>query len=140
MKTILEAIACKGLPARDIKNANIVNLWAIVWAASLALITFLSKYEWYSGFPTIAAFTIQTGIGIGMIFAYIRFLKNLDEMERKIQLDALAISVGVTVVGFASYSILDKSGVVPDLKSSYLIAFMALVYMAAILIGRIRYR
>lgn len=141
MKTILEAIACKGLPARDLRNANIVNLWAISWAVSLGFISFLSKYQWYSqGFPTILAFTIQTGIGIGMLHAYIRLLKNLDEMERKIQLDALAISVGVTVISFASYSVLDKSGIVPDLKPSYLIALMALTYMAGIVFGRIRYR
>lgn len=141
MKTILDAIACRGLPARDIKNANIVNLWALAWAISLGLISFLSKYQWYSpGFPTILAFTIQTGIGIGMLLAFIRFLKNLDEMERKIQLDALALSVGVTVVAFASYSILEKSGIVPDLKSSYLIALIALTYMAGIVFGRIRYR
>ena len=141
MKTILDAIACRGLPARDIKNANIVNLWALAWAVSLGLISFLSKYQWYSpGFPTILAFTVQTGIGIGMLFAFIRFLKNLDEMERKIQLDALALSVGVTVVAFASYSILEKSGIVPDLKSSYLIALIAFTYMAGIVFGRIRYR
>ncbi len=141
MKTILDAIACRGLPARDIKNANIVNLWALAWAVSLGLISFLSKYQWYSpGFPTILAFTVQTSIGIGMLLAYIRLLKNLDEMERKIQLDALAMSVGVTVVVFASYSIFEKSGIVPDLKSSYLIALIAFTYMAGIVFGRIRYR
>ena len=141
MKTIFDAIACRGLPSRDLKNANIVNLWTISWVVSLGLISFISKSQWYSsGFPTILAFTVQTVIGIGMLLAYVRFVKNLDEMERKIQLDALAVSVGVTVVGFASYSVLDMSGVVPDLKSSYLIALIALTYMAGILFGRIRYR
>ena len=37
----------------------------------------------------------------------------LDEMERKIQLDALALSVGVTVVAFGGYSILEKAAMVP---------------------------
>ena len=79
-------------------------------------------------------------MGIGLIFAYRRFLKDLDEMERQIQLDALALSVGVTLAGFSSYSILDKAVVVPALDPAYLIVLMSFTYMAGLIIGRIRYR
>ena len=75
-----------------------------------------------------------------MVFAYKRFLTELDEMERKIQLDALALSVGITIISFSSYSILDKNGILPELNSAYLIALMALTYIVGIIAGRIRYR
>ena len=75
-----------------------------------------------------------------MVFSYRRFLIELDEMERKIQLDALALSVGVTIISFSSYSILDKNGILPELNSAYLIALMALTYMVGIISGRLRYR
>jgi hypothetical protein len=141
MSKLIDAIICKNLPARDIKNANLVNLWAIAWAASLAIISFISKYEWYSAtLPITMAFVFNSGIGVGMFLAYKRFLKELDEMERKIQLDALALSVGVTLVAFGGYSILDKAGMAPELRASHLIVLMALTYMAGIIIGRIRYQ
>ena len=141
MSKLTDAIFCKNLPARDLKNANRVNLWAIAWAASLAIISFISKYEWYSGtWPIVLAFVFSSGIGVGMYLAYKRFLKELDELERKIQLDALASSVGVTLVVFGGYSILDKAGLAPELQASSLIVLMALTYMAGIIVGRIRYQ
>ena len=141
MSKLIDAIICKNLPARDLKNANLVNLWAIAWAASLAIISFISKYEWYSAtLPITMAFVFNSGIGVGMILAYKRFLKELDEMERKIQLDALATSVGVTLMVFGAYSILDKAGMAPELQASSLIVLIALTYMAGIIVGRIRYR
>ena len=141
MSKIIDAIICKGLPARDIRNANLVNLWALAWAVTLALTSYLSDYEWYSSTtPTMIGFVVHTGIGIGMLLAYKRFLKNLDEMERKIQLDALASSVGVTVICFSAYSILEKAGFLPDLRPSNLIVLMAVTYMAGIIIGRVRYQ
>lgn len=60
-------------------------------------------------------------------------------MERKIQQDALVLSVGVTIIGFSSYSILEGAGVVSELSPSSLIVLMALAYMTGIIIGRIRY-
>ena len=141
MNKIVDAIASKGLPARDIKNANRVNLWTFAWVLSLGAIIFLSDYEWYaSALPTTIGFLLHAGIGVGMILAFKRFLTVMDELERKIQLDALALSVGVTIVGFSSYSILDKVGVVPELSPAYLIMLMALTYMAGIIIGKVRYR
>lgn len=141
MSKVFDAIACKGLPARDIRNANLVNLWIFAWAVTLAVISFLSQYEWYSSLlPIIIGFVVNTGIGIGLIFSYRRFLKDLDEMERKIQLESLALSVGVTLAGFSSYSILDKADILPTLDPAYLIIIMSFTYMAGLIIGRIRYR
>lgn len=141
MSKFFDAIACKGLPARDIRNSNIVNMWALAWVATLAITAFLSGYEWYSSaFPTMIGFAVHSGIGLGMLFAYKRFLRELDEMERKIQLDALASSVGITVIGFSAYSILAKAGFVPELIPAYLIMLIALTYIAGIIIGRVRYQ
>lgn len=141
MSKLIDAIICKNLPARDLKNANIVNLWAVAWAASLAVISLISKYEWFSAtLPITMLFVLNSGIGVGMILAYKRFLKELDEMERKIQLDALALSIGVTLVAFGGVSILEKAGMVPELEASHLIVLIALTYMAGIIVGRIRYQ
>lgn len=139
MKNIFKSICSNGLPARDIRNAHKVNLFALLWALSLFISSLLSEYLSTNLLVIAAAFIVHTGIGISMVFAYRRFLIELDEMEKKIQLDALALSVGVTIISFSSYSILDKNGILPELSSAYLIMLMALTYIVGIITGRIRY-
>ncbi|RTR25994.1 hypothetical protein [Shewanella atlantica] len=95
MKSIFNALCSKGLPTRDLKNANRVNLLAVLWALSLLIGSLLSQYYSLSALVISLAFIIHTLIGIAMAFAFKRFLGQLDEMERKIQLDALALAVGV---------------------------------------------
>ncbi|GIU15065.1 MULTISPECIES: hypothetical protein [unclassified Shewanella] len=138
---IIEAICAKGLPKRDLKNANRVNLFALLWALTLLISTYLSENELLgSGLLLTLAFCIHTFIGIAMLMSYRHFLVQLDEMERKVQLDALALSVGVAIISFSSYSILQNSAIVPPLNAAYLIALIALTYMVGIIKGRISYR
>ena len=35
MGKLIDAVLVKGLPPADIKNANKVNLWALLWASTL---------------------------------------------------------------------------------------------------------
>ena len=137
---ILDAICAKGLPKRDLKNANRVNLLALLWAGTLKLSTYLTKGEQPNSIFILGTFSLHTLIGIAMLVSYRHFLIQLDEMERKVQLDALALSVGVTIISFSSYSILENGAIVPPLNAAYLIALMALTYMVGIIKGRINYR
>ncbi|GIU45424.1 hypothetical protein TUM4438_18860 [Shewanella sairae] len=137
---ILDAICAKGLPKRDLKNANRVNLLALLWAATLMLSTYLTEGEQLNSVILAIVFSLHTLIGIAMLVSYRHFLIQLDEMERKVQLEALALSVGVTIISFSSYSILENGAIVPPLNAAYLIALMALTYMVGIIKGRINYR
>ncbi len=137
---ILDAICAKGLPKRDLKNANRVNLLALLWAATLMLSTYLTKGEQLNSVILAIVFSLHTLIGIAMLVSYRHFLIQLDEMERKVQLEALALSVGVTIISFSSYSIIENGAIVPPLNAAYLIALMALTYMVGIIKGRINYR
>ncbi|MCG9731464.1 hypothetical protein L1D44_16850 [Shewanella sp. Isolate13] len=138
---IIEAICAKGLPKRDLKNANRVNLLALFWALTLMISTFLSENELLSsGLLITLAFCIHTLLGIAMLASYRHFLVQLDEMERKVQLDALALSVGVAIISFSSYSILENNAIVPPLNAAYLIVLIALTYIVGIIKGRISYR
>ena len=136
-----EAAARKGLPARDLKNATIANSWIFAWATSLVVISYASKYDWYSSGLIIATgLLIHVAIGIGMILAFRHFLTEADELQRKVQLDALALSVGVTIVAFSSFSLLAKAGVLPEMDTTGLIVVMSFAYCAGLLIGWRRYR
>ena len=133
--------AAKGLVARDIKNAIIANLWIFGYAVSLGVISYLSTFEWYSSiWATVVGLAIHLGIAVAMVLAFKRFLTEADELERKIQLDALATSVAAILVTFSSYSILQKSTEVPPLTPAYMIMVMAAAYCVGLIVGRRRFR
>ena len=131
----------KGLVAVDIKNAITVNFWCLAWAVSLLAISYVSEFNWYAAtWIKMTGFIIHALIGVGMIFAFKRFVSKADELERKIQLEALALSVAVTIVFYSSYTILEKSLEIAELSPSYLIVAMSLGYALGLIIGRIRVR
>ena len=79
--------------------------------------------------------------GVGMIIANRRHLKGLDEMQQKIQLEAMALSLGVGLIGGLAYSNLDVTNLIAfDAEISHLVILMALTYMVGIASGVRRYR
>ena len=75
-----------------------------------------------------------------MILSYKRFITEADELERKIQLEALAISASVTIVSFSSYAVLEKAFSIPELSTAYLIVILSLAYVVGLVIGRMRFK
>ncbi len=129
----------KTLTWRNTKN---LALWTALWLVSLALVTFGSKFLWDFN-PAISILTIllNLGMGIGMILANIRYIRGLDELEQKININAMGIALGVGVVGGLSYSLLDITNVISsDAEISMIVALMGITYMAAIIIGKMRYQ
>lgn len=128
----------------DRTKKNTINLafWTIAWVVTLAIATFGFKFLWHSNSSlTFLAIIINAVIGIGMIIANKRHLKGLDEMQQKIQLESMAISLGVGIVFGLSYSLLAQTNLITfDAEISHLIILMGLTYSAGIIIGRIRYK
>ena len=75
-----------------------------------------------------------------MIVANKRHLKGLDEMHQKIQLEAMALSLGVGLVVGLSYSTLDVTDLIAfDAEISHLVILMGLTYGAGVAAGLKRY-
>ena len=123
------------------KNHRRILYWIVAWTVTMVLADKAELYEWHSSaLISILAIVINAGIGIGMIVTYIRFLKELDELQRKIQLDSLALSMGVTLVGSFTYSLLVTAKFITDAEISDIILLMGLTYMVGIIVGQVRYR
>ena len=79
--------------------------------------------------------------GVLMILVNIKHLNGLDELQKKIQLEAMGLALGVGIVGGLSYSLLDTTNLITqDAEISFLIILIALTYMAGIIIGQKRYK
>ena len=116
-------------------------LWTMLWLVSLALATFGPKFIWQESTTwSIIAIVINTAIGVGLIMAHVRHLTALDELQKKVQLDAMGIALGVGIVGGLSYSVMDISNIISgDAEISYLVMLISISYMIALAIGKKRY-
>jgi hypothetical protein len=118
-----------------------VLLWSMIWTSSFVGVTLALKRGWLAGAPGIVAAVASASLGLGTALAYQRFLKEADEVQRKIELEALALAFGVGLIGGFAYWLLEYSGAVPASKSEllYVLAAMCLTYSAGVLLGRRRY-
>lgn len=117
-------------------------LWTLAWVVSVALVTFGHIYLWNGNKGiTSLALVLNIAIGLGMILANRNYINSGDELERKIQLEAMGLTLGLTLIVGIAYSLLDATNlIVWDAEISFLVIFMGLTYMAAVLFNTRKYR
>ena len=124
------------------KNLRHLAAWTLAWTLTTALATFGSLFLWEGNqVMTAVAIALNLGIGIGMVLANRRLVEGSDELEKKIQLEAMALTLGLTLIIGIAYSIMDSTNLIPwDAEISFLVIFMGLCYMTAIAVNTKRYR
>tara|TARA_B110000285_G_scaffold174479_1_gene195634 strand:- start:297 stop:704 length:408 start_codon:yes stop_codon:yes gene_type:complete len=128
---------------KEIKaNNNNLKLWSVLWVVSMAITTFGRIFIWEENTAlNILTILINLGFGVGMILANRKYINALDDLQKKIQTDAMGIALGVGVVGGLSYSLLDQSNVITqDAEIGFLVMLISLTYMIGTLIGQKRYK
>jgi hypothetical protein len=131
-----------GWAASTARNTVILGGWTAAWVLTMALANFGPKFIWASNQAiTVLAIAINLAIGLGMILANKRHLRGLDEMHQKIQLEAMAMSLGVGLVVGLSYSNLDVTDVIAfDAEISHLVIVMGITYGLGVMLGLRKYR
>ena len=116
-------------------------IWTWTWVATLAVATFGPKFIWEnSTLWTTLAICINLINGVLMILANRSLFNHYDELERKIHLESMGLTLGATVIVGLSYSLLDITNLITsDAEISYLIMFMSVSYLITLLINRKRY-
>ena len=128
--------------ARVNRNTLRLGYCTGAWLVTTALATFGPQFIWHDNtLLTAIAIFINLAIGLATILANKHHLQSLDEMQQKIQLEAMALSLGVGFVCGLSYSLLDQSNLMAaDAEITHLILLMGLTYLAGTVIGNRRYR
>lgn len=128
--------------ANSAKNTAVLGYWTAAWVLTMALANFGPRFIWQLNESlTIVAILFNLAVGFGMILANKRHLKGLDEMHQKIQLEAMALSLGVGLVVGLAYSNLDVTNIIAaDAEISHLVILMALTYLVGIVTGLRKYR
>ena len=126
------------------KASNIRNLryWTLAWVLTSALAAFGPRFIWdYHTALTILGVVINVVIGFRMIVANRDYLRGLDEMHRKIFLDAGALSLGVGLVIGLSYELLEDIKLISfEPEISHLVILMCLTFLVGMIRGHRTYR
>ncbi|MGI9825101.1 hypothetical protein [Agromyces sp. Marseille-Q5079] len=127
---------------RALSDVGRLAAWTFAWVATLALARFGPIHLWDHD-PVIGwiAIAVNLVVGVGWIIAHARYLRGVDDLQRKIMLDAIAVALGVGLVaGFAAAAASNVGLIAFDPDIAVFTALMAAVYIIAVAVGTLRYR
>ena len=126
---------------RSIKDSLKFVSWVFVWMVSMTVVDKAHLYGWWeSEWITWLGMGIHMLLGLGMIRYYMQMLKRMDDLQRKIQLDGMALALGISLVGCALYMLLVTWGYIVDEEASDIFMLMTLATAFSVMFQAIRYR
>ena len=129
------------LNARMSRGTKQIFVWTLAWVVSNAFVVFGSKMLWnFDTELTLAAIFLNLILGIKMLLTFKQHLADMDEMQRKIHFNAMAISLGATMVLGSIMGMLKPTGLLEQSPSpSNVLFIMGISYMVAVLVNFRRY-
>ena len=123
------------------KQNKVLLGWTLAWVVSLAFLTGAENTLWNDLIYTKIGLLINLVIGIVMIVAHKNLFKTYDELQKKIQFEAMAITLGLAVVVGLTYEVSFDFGVIDkEPEFEYLMLFICFSYVASTIISAIRYK
>ena len=123
------------------KHTKILLGWTFAWVLSLAFLSGGVNYLWESLLITKIGLLINLSIGVGMIIANKNLFNHYDELQKKIQLEAMALTLGLTVIVGIVYEVSFDCGVInSEPETEFLILFTSFSYIVSTFINSRRYR
>ena len=127
---------------KEQKNYTKILLgWTFAWVVSLAFLSAGVNYLWDSLLIIKIGLLINLSIGVGMIIANKNLLNHYDELQKKIQLEAMALTLGLAVVVGLIYEVSFDFGIInSEPEGEYLVIFISICYIVSNLLNSRRYR
>ena len=123
------------------KFLKISMAWIFAWVASTAFLSYGVNFLWDNLLITKIGLVINLAIGVGMIIAQKNVFKHYDELQKKIQFDAMAITLGLAVVVGIVYEISFDFGVIDsEPEFEYLVFFISFSYITSVIISSRKYK
>jgi hypothetical protein len=119
---------------RDLGAAGLVYV-GLVFGGAFAIRNF-DLPQW----AVIVLSLLPTAPALMMLRAYLTFLRAMDEFQRRLQGEALAVAAGVTMFGSFAYGFLEEWADFPHLPLIWVFPVFAFVFGIAHLVIRRRYQ
>lgn len=117
------------------RNTMRLALWTFAWLISMALVNFGPTLLWGENVTlTWIAVVINLIFGLVMIWANKVYLMSTDELQQRIQLQAMGITLGIGLVGGLAYANLDTTNLISgDAEIAHLVMLMGFTYIVALI-------
>ena len=135
---------CENNSYQSKNNDNTITLrnWTFAWVITMAIAAFAPKFIWdFNTALTITAMLINLAVGFRMLIANRTYLRDLDEMQQKILLEAMALALGVGLVVGLSYELLEDIKLItyqPEIP--HVVILMGITYLIAVFSGYRKYQ
>lgn len=137
----MRQIQSGGMNERLRRNTLKLMGWTVAWVVTMAIATFGPAVVWESKAVTLGSILVNVAAGAGMIIANKEYLMGVDELQRKIQLEAMALALGVALVFGLAYSTADTANLVPfDAEIAHVVIAVCAAYALGIFLGHRRYQ
>ena len=130
----------RGQTEVDQRNNQKFTLWCLAWAIAIIAATWAIKS--IPGLPSIVTWTVAIVPNLFAFLAlisYMRFLRMTDEMQRRIQIEGLAVGFGVGWIFAIGYLVLQAAGA-PELSVTAMILVMTGGWIAGNILAIRHYR
>ncbi len=134
------SFGCVGLMTpTDVRNLGRFNLsmlsWGLSWAVALFALRLLPELPAPLRYAIAA---LPTLVALAAILAYLRFLRQADELLRKIHLEGMALGFGVGFLIATGWPLFERAGA-PPLEMVWVWTAMVFGWGVGQAIGRKRY-
>lgn len=131
---------CGDYTERDQQNVQRFIAAVLGWSVAFAVATFLLRYNRDSlGVLAYAVAVIPTLLGMVAISAYVKFVRDADELVRRVHLEALAVGFGVGMLFMMGYRLFERVGA-PKLDMNDPLLVMTFAWTAWQIIAARRYQ
>ncbi|HMB52370.1 MAG TPA: hypothetical protein VKU40_03580 [Thermoanaerobaculia bacterium] len=95
----------------DARTARRYSYACIAWVASYGFAIYTIKHDLVTAtWARWAVGALPTLFGIVLVYNFIRYLRQLDELQRRIQVDALAFAFGIGFLFMTGYRVCERLG------------------------------
>ena len=115
------------------KSTSQLFLATGAWVGSTALMSFGPSAFWnFDVAVTFVAFAANLVAGGFMLYSFFRHLKNMDELQRKTHLEAMALTLGITMVLTVIYGALPQANVLADAQPANVLFVIGISYILSV--------
>ena len=115
--------------------------WVFLWTASSVISQKAKAFGcWEAEWITLMSIAVNAALGLLLVHYYRQMLNRMDDLQRKIHLEAISISFGLGLVLSISYTILVTWGYIINEQVSDIFTLMCISYAAAIVLNTVRYK
>ena len=116
-------------------------IWTLGWVLSMTVVAFAPRHIWdFAPVYTLIAVAVHLFFGYKMIIANKQNLNAMDELQRKVHFNAMAITLGVSVVFTGLYAMMEDIRLIsfePD--PAHVLMVISICYMLSIVVGMRKY-